>query len=89
MGEDPSYWSSWGTRATGPLERYVPRSRPEPVDEYDNDHDPHLIQGGAAFPQNAYFVNTVAQDGGNGACTDSEGYMAARMLQAIREGERP
>lgn len=38
---------------------------------------------GAAFQQDAYLVNTVAQDGG----TDSEGYMAALVLRAIRDGE--
>lgn len=29
-----------------PSEGYVSRSIPEPVDEHDNDYNPHLIQGG-------------------------------------------
>ena len=88
MGEDPSDWSSWGKRTTEPSEGYVPRSIPEPVDEHDNDYDPHLIQGGDAFAQGAYPVNTVGQGGGNRGWTDSEGYVAARVLQAIHGEER-
>ena len=61
MGEDQSDWNSWGSGTIGPSVRYLPRSVPESVDEYD----PHLIQGGDTFRQDAYFVNTVAQDGRN------------------------
>jgi hypothetical protein len=88
MGEDLSDWSSWGKRTTEPSEGYVPRSIPELVDEHDNDYDSNLIQGGDAFAQDAYLVDTVAQGGGNCGWTDSEGYVAARVLQAIRGGER-
>jgi hypothetical protein len=87
MGEDPSDWSSWGKGATEPSERYVPRNIPEPADDQNNDYDPYLTQGGDAFAQD-YLVNTVAQGRENCAWTDSEGWMAARVLQAIRGGER-
>ena len=39
------------------------------------------------FMQDACLTNTVAQDWGIGAWADSGGYMAARVLQAIRKGE--
>jgi serine/threonine protein kinase len=88
MGQEPSDWSSWDNQATETLERYIPRSIPEPVDEHNNNYDPHLIQAREAFVQDAYLVDNVAQGGEYRAWTDSEGYVAARVLQAIREGER-
>jgi hypothetical protein len=91
MRQEPSNWScwsSWGNQATETLERYGPRSIPEPVDEQNNNYDPHLIQAREASVQDAYVVDNAAQVEEYRAWTDSEGYVAARVLQAIREGER-
>jgi hypothetical protein len=88
MRQEPSDWSSWGNQATETSERYVTRSIPETVDEPNNNYEPHLIQARDSFVQGAYLVNNVAQGGEYRAWTDSDGYVAARVLQAIREGER-
>jgi len=85
MGENSSDWSSWDKRTTDPSE-YIPQNIPGPVDEHTNDYNPYLLQGSDAFTQ-GYVVDTVAQGRGNGAWTDSEGNVAARLLCAMREGQ--
>jgi hypothetical protein len=104
MGEeDPSGLSSWEDWQTEPSVEYVPRSIPEPVYEQNGYYDPHYggsavvqdayevdtgAQGGGASAENAYVVNTAAQGGERGPWVNSDDYMAAHLLYAIREGER-
>jgi hypothetical protein len=71
IGEDLSDWSSWGKRATEPLERYILQNILEPADKQNNNYDSYLIQGRDAFAQD-YLVDTVAQGRGNCTWTDSK-----------------
>jgi hypothetical protein len=88
MGEeDPSSMSSWENWTREPPVEYVPRSLPEPVYVQNDYYDPRLMRGGVTFAQNVY-VHPTAQNGEAVASVNSDDYMAARLLYAIREDER-
>lgn len=75
MGQESSNWSSWGDPTTEPLEALVPRSIP----------DYGSYQVGNASAQDAYGTDPIARGEVDEASTDSQGHIAVRLLQGMRE----
>ena len=51
--------------------------------EQNGNNDPYYIQGGNAFAQETYVVDTGAQGGEEGAWMNNKDYAAVRALYAI------
>ena len=60
--------SSWENWVTEPSVEYVSRSMPEPMEDQNSYNYPYYIQGGGAFAQEIYVVDTGAQEGEKVAC---------------------
>ncbi|KAH9212571.1 kinase-like domain-containing protein [Leptodontidium sp. 2 PMI_412] len=90
MGQESSdleSWDRWSAASGGD----VPRTTPEPVYEQNEYHNPPLGSEDNTFTQSTYHINTGGQGGRNWgqnievAQTDSEGYLAARLLYQIHQ----